>query len=777
MAWWVAVAAASEVTIGLGRYHALAPPAPREAAPAPFVERRDVTVTARGDELVIDATFRVAVPAPGPVALLVAGPSLRVERFTVDGRDTALGGGADGPVFAGVVSRPVTLRLVGSISPDEGAAVALLGAGAGEIALPADLALVDGLPVGEGRWVPRAPDPALDLLSFAPAPPAERDRGLVVHGSVGYGITALDGELRRAARLRWRIGSGSLREVSFTVPGAGPDLTVEGPQVGEVARVGDRVTVTLAGEERSIVDLVVRTSSALETRELTTVDLGLPALEGVFRSEATVVLARDVELDVVPRLQGLQARSALRLPPIVDGLVEGTPSAAFAGASGAGSIDVLRYAPAEGPATLCDVATYTVALTEDGRSLVRAHFSVRNDRGHLLRIQPPAGHAPIAALVANRPVPVSRDGDAWLVPLDKSVESVAGLLSFPVEVAFLGVAPAAEGARLRRDLPLPAIDVPTAVVRATVHLPPGFADRTVAGRGDRVDAFSVGEGITYGFAVGDVRAAEAESLWQSALTSFTDNEFDAAQRALDAIRALGGESDNTVALQGNLDVLSGKQDDASGESSIDRRIKEQARARAIDDERAQRRLLEEAERATVEGRYDEAEAAYQSASAVTEKLAKLANAEDVAQSDELERTKQKSEDNAVASSRKAAFRAQSVTASPPPPLAGAVAPADEVDVPAEAPLAPTVEVAAAPAPPTVVTPELIRVVGTTPPAKTEATGPSRRPAPAVVATSASVVVPTHGEAVRYQHLLLPAGEPLALEVRARATNHRPRSPR
>jgi hypothetical protein len=829
---WVAIAAASEVTVTLDRWRELVAPPPLEPAPAPFVERRDVVVRIRGDELVIDATFRVAVPEPGPVAFTVAGPELRVERFTVDGRETALGGGEGGPVFAAALRGPVTLRLVGAVTREPGATVSLLGAGAGELALPPELALVGGIALPGGRWVPAAPDRTLDALQLDEPLAATTDRGLLVFGRVGYGVTALDGELRRAARLQWRVVSGSLSQVSFTVPGAGPDLTVEGPQVGEVARSGDRVTVTLAGDESAIVDLVVRTSSALGAGELTTVDLGLPTLDGVFRSESTVVLARDGELDVFPRLQGLGARSVLRLPAVAGGLVDGTPSAAFEGAGGSGVIDVLRFTPAEGPATLCDVATYTMALTDDGRGLLQAHWTVRNDRGHLLRITPPPGYTPIAAQVSSRPVTVSRDGDTWLVPLDKSVESVAGLLTFPVEVAFLGAEPVVPGQRLRRPIALPTIDVETAVVRATVHLPPGFVDRSKPGEGDRVADFSHGEGITYGFAVGDVRAAQAESLWQSALASWNDNDFEGAQQALDGIGSIGGGNENTIALQGNLDVISGKKKAEQGsESSVDRRIKDQARARALSDFEEQRRLLEEAERATDEGRYDEAERAYGAASAVTEKLAKLANEEDVAQAEELELTQQKSQLNAETLNRKVAYRSRAVEASGDGDDRNAAGPdatslrgqaTVEVDEVAKGVAFdgagglsdgqfPASAVAAAPPPVTVTVTspsagdsgvlaivEAAPVTGSfwvdeSPPAARPAeppsppkqdlddatrTGASRGPSrPAVVATTASVVVPTHGDAVRYQHLLLPAGERLSLEVSARSTNRRSRSSR
>ncbi len=787
MVWWVVVAAASEVTVSIDRYRDLIAPEALEPAPAPFVERRDVRVWRRGDELVVEARFRVAVPEPGPVAFTVAGPELRVERFTVDGRVTALGGGAGGPVFAAALARPVELVLVGAVDADDRSQVSLLGAGAGELLLPEGLALEGGLALGKQRWVPALPDRTLDTLVFSAPPAPESDRGELVFGRVGYGLTIVDGEVRRAARLQWRVVSGTIERVAFTVPGAGPDLRVEGVAVGEVVRSGDRVDVTLSSPEGSVVEVLVHTSQALGTGEVQPIDLGLPQLHGVFRTDSAVVVARDGELDVVPHVTGLAPRSVLSLPEVTAGLVDGSPYAAFAGAGGGGTFDVLRFTPAEGPATLCDVATYTVALTDDGRRLVRAHYTIRNDRGHLLRITPPAGLRPIAAQVSQRPVTVSRDGDSWLVPLDKSVESVAGLLTFPVEVAFLGEGPPLRSRVLEQALALPTIDAETAVVRATVHLPPGFEDRTRVGRGDRVGAFSEGEGITYGFGIGDVRAAVAEDLWQQALSSWNENSFDEAQDALNRITELGGSNENVYALQGNLDVVTGKK---SAETSVDRRIKDQARARAISDFEEQRRLLEEAERATNEGRYDEAEQAYGAASAVTEKLANLSNSEDVAQDEQLRVTLQKNDDNRETLNRKMAYRSQANTVALPQGAAattpddgkalggvsGGVVGGELLEMPmleggvSNGAYAVDFE----PAPPPA-TPEATTAPVTAGPARPAEPADAKPPAPAVVATSASVVVPTVGAPVLYQHLLLPAGRSLAVDLRARRANHEPRT--
>ena len=64
-----------------------------------------------------------------------------------------------------------------------------------------------------------------------------------------------------------------------------------------------------------------------------------------------------------------------------------------------------------------------------------------------------------------------------------------------------------------------------------MHLPVGYASRLRPDEQHVVDAFTEGRSITYGFAVGDARATEADALFQEAVAQWMGNAFDDAQGA------------------------------------------------------------------------------------------------------------------------------------------------------------------------------------------------------------------------------------------------------
>ncbi|MBL8971144.1 MAG: hypothetical protein JNK56_11210, partial [Myxococcales bacterium] len=377
----------------------------------------------------------------------------------------------------------------------------------------------------------------------------------------------------------------------------------------------------------------------------------------VFRAEASLQLARDGEVEAVPVLSGWTPSSAAGLPAWGQGLVEGAPTAAFlaSGAAG-GELELLRFVPIEGPPVVVDVAAYTIATSREGRALMRAHYEVRNERAASLKLTPPPGFTVLGVRVAGETAVIARDGDgAWRVPLQRSVDTVAGLLSFPVEVALLGDGAVPWARREQRALPLPRLDAPVAVTRVTLHLPPGYRSRLQPGDGEVVAAFTRGEGIHYGMGVGEVGAAEADALFQSAVKGWLGNDFDKAPAVLDRRRARGARNENLELLQGNLDLIAGKGKDGKAnaskqDESVNRRIREQARARAVADQVAQQELQAQAANSRKSGDYKAAESQYRQALAVGDRLAKLEQRESVEQSsvnaallDELESTKKEAQ--------------------------------------------------------------------------------------------------------------------------------------
>jgi len=442
------------------------------------------------------------------------------------------------------------------------------------------------------------------------------------------GLTVGEGALQGRARVRWALRQGRLARVALRVADTGEDLSVSGANVADWSRTGDRVVVELRRPVEGAVTVELSWTRPLGDGETDRVPVPRIAPEDAFRTTAALQIARDADLEILPRVAGWSPVAASELPPVAEGLVRGTPTASFTTPRVAGGyLDLLRFVPVSGPPLVVDVASVQITASLEGRTLTRAHYTVRNEQAAFLRLTPPPGARIVGIRVQDAPVTPSLDGATWRIPLPRSLETVDGLLAFPIEVILLG-----EGTpwarRAERELPVPAVDAPVAVLRTTVHLPRGWIPELEPGEHGVVEAFTEGEGLAYGFGLGGAEEARADRLWQEAQAAYMRNAFDEADGLLDQLEGLGARNENLGRLRSNLDVVQGR-GEASG--ALARRVRDQARSRALDDYREQAALLEEAERRMAAGDYDEAEAAYGRAAALSEKLDKVEQTESVEQ--------------------------------------------------------------------------------------------------------------------------------------------------
>ncbi|MBL9104776.1 MAG: hypothetical protein JNL82_27780 [Myxococcales bacterium] len=677
------------VELGRGSWRALHPPGPADVVVPAWAAERTVRLEPAPGGVLLRATWAVRSLSSGAwFSGQVLGdiPGARLERVAWNGQPVAVATRPDGVRVAARVDGRAVLELVAFIPGEptrEPLALDLLPAVRGRVEVRAPEGLTPHLrahgppprapprepaPVATGESSrseatrePAASEPAAQVvpppdsivplaasdvlrlgpafssgaarleLSFVAAPASPQDRRAVVVARAGLGLTLGDADLRGRARLVWEVRQGSLDAVAFSVAGVGPDLEVRGPGVRAVRRDGDAVRVELQAPVAGRLELDAAWTSAIAKSAESRAELPRFTFLDVFRSEATLQIARDGEVEAVPTTTDWTPTTAAALPAWGQGLVEGTPTAAFrAGTSPAGHLDLLRFVPLEGPPVVIDVAAYTVATSREGRALVRAHYEVRNERAASLRVRPPPGFEVLGVRVGGATATPARDHDgAWRIPLQRSVETVSGLLSFPVEVALLGGDDVAWRCRERRALALPQLDAPVAVARVTLHLPPGYSSRLGPGDGDVVPAFTRGEGITYGLGVGAVGAAEADAAFQSAVKYWLANDFNNAQAELDRLKAMGASNENITRLQGNLDVIAGR--GAKDEGNAQRRIREQAKARSIADQKLQEDLRQQAAQSREAGDYAAAESQYQAAIAVGDRLAKLEQKESVEQ--------------------------------------------------------------------------------------------------------------------------------------------------
>ncbi len=621
------------VAMDLDRWKGLLPPDddPEEEAPAPAVWWRDLTLDPGEEEISFEASWRLKSSEEAWWEGTIAGPGVEIRSATLDGKKATLSSSERGTTVTGRIAGDVRLVVTGVVGGDasRGAVpIPLLGAAAGRVEvdtdqepiLTADAALVamDG-----GAWS-GAPVVRLEVH-------AKRELGpkpnLVIARS-GLGVTVGDGALDVRGRVRWSVLQGSIETVSFAVSGAGSDLSVNGVQVEDWTRAGDQVRVTLREPADTAVDLDIHWTSAFGSEEAERVVS--PALEpaGAFRTEYSLQLARDGEREVVPDLTGWSGIASSDLPTWGSGLVRGAPTASYSASSRPGGhLDLYQFTIVSGPPTFVDVAAYTIAATREGRTLIRAHYAIRNERGAFLRVVPPPNTTILGAQVSGETAKVATDGDGWLIPLAKSLETVDGLLSFPVEVILLG--DDVDWARSeRRALPLPTLDAPVAATQSTIYLPPGYQNRLDLGDSEVVDDFTAGEGIAYGSGFGDVGNAAADALFQSAVANYMGNRFEDVEKDLKKLEEMGASNKNIERLQSNMMVLDGESGDDDDEDTVQaRRVRSQAQARSSSDRARQEKVVQQAEQDYLSGDYAAAEGNYKKALDIGKRLDKLEQSE------------------------------------------------------------------------------------------------------------------------------------------------------
>jgi hypothetical protein len=590
----------------------------------PATGMRVESVTWRGGDLGVTST-----PAGEEVALQMPAKSRGELKLVVFVPADQLPGGVDGSIDLWLM--PAVrgeLRLAGAAAPE------------GRVA---ELVVSDGQArrMIEGRfWAGEA---SLSLHWVDAESAGDGSEGPLAVAQSAVGLTFGDGEARGRARVSWLLRRGQLDRVAIDTAGLGRDLEVVGPNVHEWVRNGDRIDIELKEPADGRIDVDLRWTQGLP--DGAEAQLAAPRIipQQAYRTESFMQIARDGELEVLPALAGWSAVASAELPEWASGYIEGTATATYRqdGQDAGASFELLRFVPLSGPPVMVDVAAYEIATTDEGRSLVHARYDVRNERASHLRVELPNGSRMLGVRVNGETVTPTREtsstenGQGWRIPLVRSLESVKGSLSFPVEVIFIGEADSWEK-KEARELQLPALDAPVAISRVQVYLPPNYENRVEMGEFQRVDDFSEGEGITYGLGVGasSEQVGRADELYREALSRWMENDFRRAQSSLDELSQLGASNMNIEGLQANLDLVQGrgeqdgKKSGGEGQSAVvSRRIKDQANMRAADDKIALHEKAREADELEAQGQYDKAEQKLAEAKELGDRLAMLEQTE------------------------------------------------------------------------------------------------------------------------------------------------------
>jgi hypothetical protein len=137
------------------------------------------------------------------------------------------------------------------------------------------------------------------------------------------------------------------------------------------------------------------------------------------------------------------------------------------------TLAVSRYSPQAVLVANVEEARYDALVGEDGKTLVRARYAVRNNQRTFLAVALPSASVLWSASLAGRPVRpgLSSDG-GLLLPLQKG-RSGEEAPTFVVELVYLQHASAWSDKGETR-LELPAVDLPVARTGLTLHYSPRF---------------------------------------------------------------------------------------------------------------------------------------------------------------------------------------------------------------------------------------------------------------------------------------------------------------
>ena len=471
---------------------------PTEPIPAPppvdaALTRLTYDLTLAGDSVTGSATAEVDVLKDGWVDVLIPA-GLLVRDARVDGRPVSL---IDQPSPHVLLSKrgrsELTLQIVLPVTP--------AGAAESVVIPPAPAALVeaslqiprDGVQMsvangfvsgqnqnaGATRWTAygRANEP-LTFLWRRRVDDQRAGQPLRLRGSVVSLVGLAEDSTQITATVQVDVMQGLARSVTLAVPSSMSINQVSGPLVGDwdtaggalriafLEPVASATTISISGDVRGPHDGIVPVplvripDAERETGGIAVEVLG--AGEIVERQPQALDPADATDLGSIIRGRESPSLVAFRYKPLT-----GRDPRALA-------VKVSRYATQAMQVANVDEARYQVLIAEDGKSMVKARYAVRNNHRGLLTVALPANATLWQASVAGRPVRPGRSTTgALLVPLEKARTRDDDLPPFVVEIVY--VAPTASwGERGAEELTLPALDLPVSRTGVELHYSPRF---------------------------------------------------------------------------------------------------------------------------------------------------------------------------------------------------------------------------------------------------------------------------------------------------------------
>lgn len=608
---------------------------PWSAPPAPVgwaaTEARFVLTIRDGEPVGVQADYQFATPerssraftlvesrvlvtnAPGPVLATPRGLELTLPVDRTAARQSFSGILADFPSGSASFSvLPATRMRVDVDAP--GLDVTIDGAVDGWM-VPGDRVSVS--------WQPKAQE----------APPVA---ALLVQGEAATAFRADAKALAIDSVLRWKVLRGEASSFSFDAAGL-DELEIEGSNVANFTQSGNIVVVTTKQPVTSLLSVRVRGRVVAGKSERSVPG---PQPTGVQRVDRYWTMTKSDEGELIP-VRAPASISNQQMPAWAKGIGEGAPLAQWHG-NGELRVFPLDAANVQGPDTVITSARYIVAAAKEGRAGLRMTLRVRNERRQFLHVTPPAGWKAIVVRVSNQPVSALSDGNGGLyIPLEKSIETVKGLLSFPVDVEWVGDEAVWER-KGHHTFALPAVDAPIQAAEWEVHLPRDYKAFVPEIRGGNFVMTDLRDGAALpeeNERLIAKRSADekVESALSNAVSAYKKNDFETAQMWVDNARSVNSGNEDIEQLQSNLDVLSGKANkaDSVATEAVQRRVKELAKAKTSGLVSQQIEIEEKALDAYRSGDLDQAEALYEAAFSVANELERTEQEESTVQKSKI----------------------------------------------------------------------------------------------------------------------------------------------
>lgn len=342
-----------------------------------------------------------------------------------------------------------------------------------------------------------SPRSSLQVDYAAPQVQSEKPVRYELSGDVAWNI---DADVQQVtAALKVRIAGSATDKIVLLLSDKTQRAAVTGPEVRDVQIAPGRATITLRGKVLGQTPLTLKYE--LPLGEGNTRQLGTLNVENGRWTEGTLTVTNTAgSSEIFPAAtSGLKELALSEVRSSAAAILSGPAVMAYEIISRefTASAEVLSLAAGALRQTLADLAHYEVFAQQDGRSLCRVRYEIRNRTRQFLRVDLPAGAMILLARVSDKSCPISplagEGGPAalnsYLLPLEKSRSGVLGLVSFPVEIVYLADADAA-----MRDsqlaVPLPRIDLPIAYAWGEAYLPSNLDLRKWSGPMRPVEQFS-----------------------------------------------------------------------------------------------------------------------------------------------------------------------------------------------------------------------------------------------------------------------------------------------